>query len=67
MNWLAMIRKEQIDKQKRQAEEKKKRAERLKALLDTDSEDEETIDYKAIAGDNLNDFLSKVQRHVDAE
>ena len=56
-----------MDKKKRQAEEKKRRAERLKALLDSDSEDEDKIDFKGLVGGNLNDFLAKIENHVNAE
>ena len=37
-------------------------------MLDSDSEeDEANFDYKAIVGDNLKDFLGKIENHVSAE
>ena len=62
-----MIRKEQLEKQKKAEEEKKRRAARLKALLDSDSEDENAIDFKDLAKGNLDDFLKKINNHVQAE
>ena len=47
--------------------EKEVRASRIKALLDSDSEKEEEIDYKELVGDKLTDFLSKIENHVMAE
>ena len=38
-NWLQKIRKEQLNRDQRQAAEKEERARRLKALLDSDDED----------------------------
>ena len=38
-NWLSKIRKEQLDRESRLANEKEERAKRLKALLDSDDED----------------------------
>ena len=36
--------------------------------MDSDSdEDEDKFDYKAMVGDNLTDFLSKIENHVQAE
>ena len=67
VNWLAQIRAEQLAKKKREAEEKQRRAERLKALLDSDSEDEDKIDYKGLVGNKLTDFMQKIENHVQAE
>ena len=40
----------------------------MKALLESDeSQDEDKIDYKGMVGNNLNDFLSKIESHVQAE
>ena len=37
-------------------------------MLDSDDEEkEENIDYKAMVGDDLKDFLSKIENHVKAE
>ena len=37
-------------------------------LLDSDSEDdEENFNAKALVGDNLTDFLSRIENHVKAE
>ena len=52
----------------REQEEKDARERRLKALLDSDSEDnEENFNYKEMVGDKLTDFLSKIENHVKAE
>ena len=68
-NWLERIRKEQLDREARQAVEKEQRAKKLKAILDSDSEDndEKNFDYKNMAGDKLTDFLHKIENHVNAE
>ena len=68
-NWLSKIRKEQLDRDSRMQAEKEERAKRLKALLDSDDEDndEEKFNYKEMVGDNLTDFLSKIENHVKAE
>ena len=50
---------------KKEAEERDKR---IKALLDSDSEDDEkNFNYKEMVGDKLTDFLSKIENHVKAE
>jgi len=68
-NWLSKIRKEQLGRESRMAAEKEERARRLKALLDSDDEDnnERSFNYKEMVGDNLTDFLSKIENHVRAE
>jgi len=49
-------------------EEKEVRENRLKAILDSDSEDNEVeFNYKEMVGDKLTDFLSKIENHVKAE
>ena len=41
---------------------------RLKLLLDSDSEDDEDkFNAKALVGENLIDFLSRIENHVKAE
>ena len=67
--WLAKIRQEQLAREERASKEKEERTRRLKAILDSDSdaEDEENFDYKALVGDNLAGFLSKIESHVQAE
>ena len=50
-NWLERIRKEQLDKNTRAEREKQERAERLKKILDSDSEDDENnFDYAGTTG-----------------
>ena len=66
-NWLAKIRQEQMERESRAAKEKEDRAARLKQILDSESEDEQKFDYKNMVGDNLTDFLSKIESHVKAE
>lgn len=68
-NWLSKIRNEQLNRESRLAAEKEERAKRLKALLDSDDEDnnEQNFNYKEMVGDNLTDFLSKIENHVRAE
>eukprot|EP00353_Schmidingerella_taraikaensis_P000434 CAMPEP_0185597086 /NCGR_PEP_ID=MMETSP0434-20130131/81145_1 /TAXON_ID=626734 ORGANISM="Favella taraikaensis, Strain Fe Narragansett Bay" /NCGR_SAMPLE_ID=MMETSP0434 /ASSEMBLY_ACC=CAM_ASM_000379 /LENGTH=68 /DNA_ID=CAMNT_0028225715 /DNA_START=1547 /DNA_END=1750 /DNA_ORIENTATION=- len=60
---------EQLEREKREWEAKEERARKLRAILDSDSEDndEQTFDYKNMAGDKLRDFLSKIENHVSAE
>ena len=67
-NWLVKIRHEQLERERRQNKEREERARRLKLLLDSDSEDdEENFNAKALVGDNLTDFLSRIENHVKAE
>ena len=67
-NWLAKIRQEQLERETRQNREREDRARRLKLLLDSDSEDDEDkFNAKALVGDNLIDFLSRIENHVKAE
>ena len=67
-NWLARIRQEKIDREERVANERNERQKRLQKLLDSDSEDDEkAFDYKGTVGDNLKDFLTKIENHVHAE
>ena len=66
-NWLEKIRQEQAEREARLQKEKEERASRIRALLDSDSEKEEEIDYKELVGDKLTDFLSKIENHVMAE
>ena len=48
--------------------EKEIRVQRIKQLLDSDSEeDEKNFDYKAMHGGKLKDFLGKIENHVSAE
>ena len=58
-----------MDRDSRMNAEKEERARRLKALLDSDDEDndEQNFNYKEMVGDNLTDFLSKIENHVKAE
>ena len=67
-NWLQKIRDEQLAREARAQKEKEERDKRLKALLDSDSEEnEENFNYKEMVGDKLTDFLSKIENHVKAE
>ena len=64
-NWLARIRQEKLDREERAAKERAERQRRLKMLLDSDSEDDEkAFDYRGTTGDNLKDFLTKIENHV---
>ena len=67
--WLAKIRQEQLAREERTKKEKDERNRRLKAILDSDSDDnqEEEFDYKGLVGDNLTNFLSRIELHVQAE
>ena len=68
-SWLEKIRREQLDRDKKVDDIKEKRAQRLKAIMDSDSEenDENKFDYQGLAGNKLKDFLSKIEEHVHAE
>ena len=68
-SWLEKIRREQLDRDKKVDDIKDKRAQRLKAIMDSDSEDndENKFDYYGLAGNKLKDFLSKIEEHVHAE
>ena len=68
VSWLERIRKEKLDREERDQKEKEVRENRLKLLLDSDSEDDEKdFDYKGLVGDNLKDFLERIENHVMAE
>ena len=67
--WLARIRAEQLERESKAAQQNYERQKKLKAILESESEDEDDKFgiMKLKGGGNVNDFLTKIELHVNAE